>query len=146
MQISYKTLLILSLIACCLYLLSSPLASAAQTGQADVEINGARSQLTGFCHTNDVVLQFWTDGNDGPAQRDLNGDGAYLDTMLHSGMRSLQGGTMVQIMSGGEWIYKGIARPATRDVSTLSFEHSYTRNANKGGGDFDIKVTVNCED
>ena len=91
-----------------------------------------------------MVLQFWTDGNDGPAQRDLNGDGGYLDIMLHSGMTNMQGGAFIQLMSGGEWIYKGIAKPATRDGATLSLEHSYTRLASKGGGDFDIKVIVNC--
>jgi hypothetical protein len=117
---------------------------AAQTGQADVEINGAKSQLSGFCNTNEMVLQFWTDGNGAPAQRDLNGDGNYLDARMHSGMRSMQGGAAVQLMSGGEWIYKGIARPATRDGATLTLEHSYTRLPSKGGGDFDIKVTITC--
>ena len=124
--------------------LLAPFATAGQPGQAMIEINGVMSELPGHCMTNDMVLQFWSDGSNGPAQRDLNSDGAYLDTMVHKGMRALRGGAMVQLMSGGEWICKGIAASARREGSRLSFEHSYTRLASKGGGDFAIKVSVTC--
>lgn len=52
---------------------------------------------------------------------------------------------MVQLMNDGEWIYKGIAKPANREGGNLSFEHNYTRRESKGGGDFEIKVSVTCE-
>ena len=52
---------------------------------------------------------------------------------------------MVQLMNEGEWIYKGIAKPANREGANLSFEHNYTRRESKGGGDFEIKVSVTCE-
>jgi len=121
-------------------------AAASQSGQAEVEINGSVTQITGHCVTNDTVMQFWSDGNDAPAQKDLNGDGAYLDILVHSALKSLKGGAMVQLMSGDEWIYKGIAQPANREGAKLSFEHNYTRRESKGGGDFEIKVSVTCEE
>ena len=120
-------------------------AVASLSGQAEVAINGTVTQIKGHCVSNDTVMQFWSDGNDGPAQRDLNGDGAYLDTMVHGALKSLNGGVMVQLMNDGEWIYKGIAKPANREGGKLSFEHNYTRRESKGGGDFEIKVSVTCE-
>jgi len=120
-------------------------AVASLPGQAEVAINGTVTQIKGHCVSNDTVMQFWSDGNDGPAQRDLNGDGAYLDTMVHGALKSLNGGVMVQLMNDGEWIYKGIAKPANREGGKLSFEHNYTRRESKGGGDFEIKVNITCE-
>lgn len=128
----------------CLGAQYAPVATAGQPGQAEVEINGVVSQVSGHCTTNDMVLQFWTDGSTAPAQRDLDDDGTYLDAMVHKGMQALRGGAMVQLMSGGEWIYKGIAASAKREGPRLSSEHSYTRNASKGGGDFAIKVSITC--
>lgn len=120
-------------------------AVASQSGHAEVAINGSMTQITGYCISNDTSLQFWSDGNDGPAQRDLNGDGAYLDTLYHGELKVLKGGVMVQLMNDGEWIYKGVAKPANREGGKLSFEHNYTRRESKGGGDFEIKVSVTCE-
>lgn len=122
-----------------------PTAVASQSGQAEVTINGNVIQINGRCISNDTIMQFWSDGNDGPAQRDLNGDGSYLDTLVHGALKSLNGGVMVQLMNQGDWIYKGIARPANREGGKLSFEHKYTRVESKGGGDFEIRVSVTCE-
>ena len=120
-------------------------AVASESGQAEVTINGTVTQIKGHCISNDTIMHFWSDGNDGPAQRDLNGDGTYLDTLVHSALKSLNGGVMVQLMNEDEWIYKGIAKPANREGGKLSFEHNYTRRESKGGGDFEIKVGVTCE-
>ena len=120
-------------------------AVASQSGQAEVVINGSMTQIKGYCISSDTILQFWSDGNDGPAQRDLDGDGVYLDTLVHGALKTLNGGVMVQLMNDGEWIYKGIAKPAKREGGKLGFEHNYTRRESKGGGDFEIKVSVTCE-
>lgn len=145
MNVNRNTLLsVLSVVAVVTIMAAMP-AVASQSGQAEVEINGSVTHIQGYCRSNDTVMQFWSDGNDGPAQRDLNGDGAYLDALVHGALKSVNGGVMVQLMNEGEWIYKGIAKPAKREGTKLSFEHNYTRLESKGGGDFEIKVSVSCE-
>jgi len=145
MSVSRNNLLsLLSAVAVVMVMTVTP-AVASQSGQAEVVINGSVTQIKGYCISNDTIMQFWSDGNEGPAQRDLNGDGAYLDTLVHGVLKSLNGGVMVQLMNEGEWIYKGIAKPANRKGGKLSFEHKYTRRESKGGGDFEIKVSVTCE-
>ena len=92
MNVNRKNLLSMLSVVAVVTIMRVTSAIASQSGQAEIEINGSMTQIKGYCISNDTVMQFWSDGNDGPAQRDLNGDGAYLDTLVHGALKSVNGG------------------------------------------------------